>query len=63
MMIYLSNFLSNKNNDVTLFTFSHNEKLFSTSENNFLITTFNNSKLVSIFKIAHELRKYDYIII
>jgi hypothetical protein len=63
MMIYLSNFLSNKNNDVKLFTFSHDENLFPTVENKFLITTFNNPKLVSILKIAYEIRKYDYIFI
>ena len=63
MMIYLSHFLSNKNNDITLYTFSHDEKLFPLIENNFLITIFNNTKLVSLLKIAYELRKYDYVII
>lgn len=62
MMIYLSNFLSNKNN-VIFYTFSYDEKLFPVNENNFLVKCFNNTKLVSFFKIAYDIRKSDYIII
>ena len=63
MMIYLSNFLKDKNNDVTLYAFSYNKKLFPSNENNFKINYFNNSKILSIFKIAYAIRKSNYIII
>ena len=62
MMIYLSNFLSNKNN-VDLYTFSYDKNCFPNIENNFNIKYFKNSKLISIFKIAYSIRKSDYIFI
>ena len=62
MMIYLSNFLSNKNN-VIFYAFSYDEKLFPVTENSFSVKCFNNSKLVSFFKIAYEIRNSDYIFI
>lgn len=60
MMIYLSDFLSKNNNDVTLFTFSYNKQIFP-SKNKVIV--FKNSKLVSFIKIAYYIRNSDYIII
>ena len=51
MMIYLSNFLSNKNNNVKLHSLSPDS-----IESGFV-------KLKSFFKIAYAIRKCDYIII
>jgi len=63
MMIYLSNFLSNKKNDLILYTFSYNKKVFPLEETNFLIKYYNTFKVLSIFKIAYNIRNSDYIII
>ena len=46
MMIYLSNFLQDKNNDVTLYAFSYNKKLFPSNENNFKINYFKSTFIV-----------------
>lgn len=62
MMIYLSNFLS-KDNNVTFYTFSHDEKLFPLKDNNFKIKSFSKTKLVSFIKISLIIRNSDYIII
>lgn len=59
-MIYLSNFLSNNNNDVTLYTFSYDNTIFPMKNR---VISFNNSKLVSFFKIAYCIKDNDYIFI
>ncbi len=60
MMIYLSDFLSNNNNDVTFYTFSYDNTIFPMKNR---VISFNNSKLVSFFKIAYRIRDNDFIII
>ena len=56
MMIYLSNLLQEKWNNITLYTFSYNKELFS-SEIWFKVNSFN------FIKIAYLIRNSDYIII
>ena len=56
MMIYLSNLLTQKWNDITFYTFSYNKELFS-SEIWFEVHSFN------FIKIAYLIRNSDYIII
>lgn len=56
MMIFLSNFLKEKWNEVCFFTTSYDENLFS-EDINFEI------KVLSKLKISYHIRKYDYIII
>lgn len=56
MMIYLSNLLVQEWNNVTFYTFSHDEKLFS-KELNFNVVVWNK------LNIAKKIRKSDYIII
>jgi glycosyltransferase involved in cell wall biosynthesis len=63
MMIYLSQCLSQNNNNIVFYTFSYNDKLFSKTENSFDIKYFKNSKIISFFKIAYSIRKFDYVFI
>ncbi|MDP2395880.1 MAG: hypothetical protein Q8M44_03125 [bacterium] len=60
MMIYLSDYLSNNNNDVTFYTFSYDNIIFPMKNR---VISFTNSKLVSFFKIAYCIRDNDFIII
>ena len=46
MMIYLSNFLQEKNNDVTFYTFFYDKKVFLWDKISFLIKSFLNSRIL-----------------
>ena len=66
MMIYISNFLHDKNNDVTFYTFSYDDKVFTEEKIKFLIKSFYNFKFlkfINFFVIAYKIRKSDFVII
>ena len=66
MMIFLSEFLKNKNNDVNFFCFSYEKQKFKDLEINFKINSFyywKISKILSLFLIAYKIRKSDYIFV
>ncbi len=66
MMIYLSNFLKSKNNDVNFFCFSYEKQNFKDLEINFQINDFYKWffwKIISLFLIAYKIRKSDYIFV
>jgi len=54
MMVYLSNTLKQKWNNVTMYTFSHNQKMFNTDFD---------VKCFGFFKTAYSIRNSDYIFI
>lgn len=65
MMIYLSNFLQEKNN-LTFYTFSYNKSVFLNERIDFEIKYYFKNKILKIlsfFIIAFKIRKSDYIII
>ena len=66
MMIFLSNLLLEKNNNVTFFTFSYDKEVFIEEKINFLIKTFYKTKFlkfINFFLIAYKIRKSDFVII
>lgn len=66
MMIYLSNLLQEKNNNIIFYTFSYDKNIFSNEKINFIIKSYykkNILKIFSFFLIAYKIRKSDYIII
>lgn len=65
MMIYLSNFLQEKN-DLIFYTFSYNKEIFSEENINFRIKSYlwdRILKFINFFLVAFDIRKSDYIII
>jgi len=65
MMIYLSNFLQEKN-EVILYTFFYSKKTFQKEKINFQIKSYFSKwffKIFSFFIIAFKIRKKDYIIV
>ena len=66
MMIFLSNFLQEKNNDITFYNFSYDKNVFSEEAVHFRMKSFYNSKMLKLFNIlyiAFKIRKSDYVII
>ena len=60
MMIYLSDFLSKNNNNVSFYTFSYDKQIFPLD---LKVVYFKNSRLVSFVKIAYSIRNSDFIFI
>ncbi len=66
MMIYLSNLLKSKKNNLNFYCFSYEKQAFEDIEINFKINSFSSwkiSKIISLFLIAYKIRKSDYIIV
>lgn len=65
MMIYLSNFLQEKNN-LTFYTLSYSKNIFSDEKINFEVKDYSKNnlpKFISLLLMAFKIRKADYIII
>jgi len=66
MMMFLSNFLQEKNNNVTLYTLSYKKNIFSENKIIFKIKDYSKKnilKVISLVCIAFQIRNKDFIII